>query len=169
MRSGRSRGALLGKIPRAPVLRYIEWGAARSRAAKGGFMLHVQHLSTPKEGLVDITAEVRRIVRDADVKDGLCFVYCPHTTAAITINEHADPSVRGDILRGLRTAFPEDPAFRHLEGNSTAHLKSSAVGASETVIIEDGELVLGTWQGLYFCEFDGPRNRRYIVKILRDA
>ena len=114
--------------------------------------------------LVDITAEVQKIVRTSDVGDGLCMVYVPHTTAAVTINESADPSVKADILMVLNKIIPWDAGYRHLEGNSAAHIKSSLVGASELIAIENGRLVLGTWQGIFFCEFDGPRTRKVHVK-----
>ena len=123
-------------------------------------------LSTPREGMIPITRVVRAFVEKSGVKNGLCVVFTPHTTAAVTINENADPDVKDDFILGLDRAFPDRPEFRHMEGNSAAHLKSSCVGASETVIIEDGKLLLGTWQGLYFCEFDGPRTRKCYVKIL---
>src|SRR5579871_5187402 len=105
---------------------------------------------------VEITADVRRAVLDAGITDGLCVVYCPHTTAGITIQENADPDVVHDLLLWLNGHIPKDvPGFRHAEGNSDAHLKSSLVGSSATVIVADGKLVLGRWQGVYFCEFDG--------------
>ena len=116
--------------------------------------------------LIDITADVQKIVRDSGVKDGLCMVYVPHTTAAVTINESADPSVKADILMVLNKIIPWDAGYRHLEGNSAAHIKSSIVGASEQVAVEGGGLVLGTWQGIFFCEFDGPRTRKVHVKVM---
>ncbi len=129
-------------------------------------MLFDFQLSTPNEGLVDITNEVTEAISESGVLEGLCVVYCPHTTAAITINENADPDVQADFMLGLANTFPELNAFRHAEGNSDAHLKSSAVGASETVIVSGGKPVLGTWQNIYFCEFDGPRTRRFYVKVI---
>ena len=130
-------------------------------------MLFDFKLSTPDEGLVDITNEVNAAVRESGVLEGICVIYCPHTTAAITINENADPDVKRDFLLGLDTSFPDLNEFRHAEGNSDAHIKSSTVGASETVIISGGKLLLGTWQNIYFCEFDGPRtNRKFYVKII---
>jgi len=123
-------------------------------------------LSTPRKDFYDITAQVRESVSKSGVSDGIAVVYCPHTTAGITINENADPDVVFDLLLGLEKAFPDRPEFRHSEGNSTAHLKASTVGASETVIINNGRLVLGTWQSIYFCEFDPPRNRKFYVKIV---
>jgi secondary thiamine-phosphate synthase enzyme len=116
--------------------------------------------------LVDITAEVQKSVRTSDVRDGLCMVYVPHTTAAVTINESADPSVKADVLMVLNKIIPWDAGYRHLEGNSAAHIKSSLVGASELIAIENGRLVLGTWQGIFFCEFDGPRTREVHVKVM---
>ena len=116
--------------------------------------------------LVDITAEVQKIVRTSDVRDGLCMVYVPHTTAAVTINESADPSLKADILMVLNKIIPWVAGYRHLEGNSAAHIKSSLVGASELIAIENGRLVLGTWQGIFFCEFDGSRTRKVHVKMM---
>jgi len=130
-------------------------------------MLYEFGLSTPRMDLVNITAQVREAVIKSGVKEGIAVVYCPHTTAGITINENADPDVVHDLLIGLDKAFPDRAEFRHGEGNSTAHLKTSAVGASETIIIDDGKLVLGTWQSVYFCEFDPPRRRKFYVKIVK--
>lgn len=120
-----------------------------------------------REELIDITAQVRKAVNELKVEDGVCCIYTPHTTAAITINENADPDVRHDILKGLAHLGLESVRFDHSEGNSPAHVKSSMIGCSELVIIEDGSLCLGTWQGIYFCEFDGPRNRKVYVKVLK--
>lgn len=118
------------------------------------------------EELIDITGEVQAAVTRANIGAGICLVYTPHTTAAITINENADPDVRADILRGLASLELERVAFRHAEGNSPAHVKSSLIGCSEMVIVAKGKLQLGTWQGVYFCEFDGPRTRRVLVSII---
>ena len=115
--------------------------------------------------LVDITSEIIKLVKNSAVTEGLCMLYVPHTTAAITINESADPSVRGDILMVLNQVIPWDADYKHMEGNSPAHVKSSLVGASQLVAIEKGSLVLGTWQGIFFCEFDGPRTRKVHVRI----
>ena len=123
-------------------------------------------ISTGKQGLYDITDRVAAAIAESGVKEGLCFVFCPHTTAAITINENADPDVVHDLLLGLDAAFPDRRDFRHGEGNSSAHLKSSCVGAGETIIVSGGRPLLGTWQGVYFCEFDGPRSRRFYVKVV---
>jgi secondary thiamine-phosphate synthase enzyme len=117
--------------------------------------------------LIDITSDVQNTVRSSGIADGLCLLYVPHTTAAITINESADPSVKDDILMILNEIVPWEAKYRHLEGNSPAHVKSTLVGASELVAIENGRLVLGTWQGIFFCEFDGPRNRKLHVKIMK--
>ena len=129
-------------------------------------MFYEYTLSTPRENFYNITPQLREAVVKSGVTNGHAVIYCPHTTAGITVNENADPDVVHDLLIGLREAFPDRPEFRHGEGNSPAHLKASAVGASETVIIKDGKLVLGTWQSIYFCEFDPPRNRRFFVKIV---
>jgi len=119
-----------------------------------------------KEVFVDITGQVEGEVRRAGIKSGVCVVYVPHTTAAVTINENADPTVRQDLLMSLRKAVPDSLPYAHAEGNSPAHVKSSLVGASITIPIEDGRLVLGTWQGVFFCEFDGPRHRHVYVQLL---
>lgn len=123
-------------------------------------------LTTEQQGMYDITDEVRQVLAESQIKAGVCHVYCPHTTAGITINENADPAVKHDLLLGLSKAFPDKAEFHHLEGNSAAHLKASCVGSSATVLVEGGKLMLGTWQGIYFCEFDGPRTRSYYVKIV---
>lgn len=126
-------------------------------------------LRTERQGYYNITGAVRETIREAGVTSGICVVFCPHTTAAITINENADPDVTHDLVIGFDEAFPDRRAFRHGEGNSDAHLKCSTVGASETILIEDGRPLLGTWQGVYFCEFDGPRTRRYFIKVMADG
>lgn len=116
--------------------------------------------------LIDITAEVRRIIRSYSVEEGLCHIFVPHTTAAITVNEKADPDVVRDIEEVLARLVPESSSYRHTEGNSDAHVKSSILGASAFVPVSGGELLLGTWQGIFFCEFDGPRTRKVWVKII---
>lgn len=123
-------------------------------------------IKTDPEGLFDITSQVESVVRESGIEEGICLVYCPHTTAAITINENADPDVKTDIIYGMAKTFPDDLKYRHMEGNTTAHLKSSTFGASEHLIIHNGHLIRGTWQGIYFAEFDGPRNRSYYVKVV---
>jgi secondary thiamine-phosphate synthase enzyme len=116
--------------------------------------------------LVEITTQVRDAVRAAGARSGFCVVYCPHTTAAITIQENADPDVVRDMLLWLNAAVPKDvPGFRHAEGNSDSHIKASLVGPSVMIPIDNGDLVFGTWQGVYFCEFDGPRNRSVVVQV----
>lgn len=123
-------------------------------------------LSTSRgEELVDITDRIEDLVKKSGLKDGLCIIYTPHTTAAITINENADPSVVSDIVASLKDIV-RDVGFTHIEGNSSAHVKSSLVGCSVTVIVEDNRLKLGAWQGIYLCEFDGPRDRRVYVKVV---
>ena len=117
---------------------------------------------------VDITADIEDMIRDKDISDGLCMIFVPHTTAAVTINESADPSVKSDILMVLNDVIPWQAKYRHLEGNSPAHIKSTLVGASELVAVENGRLVLGTWQGIFFCEFDGPRTRTVLLKFMTD-
>ena len=129
-------------------------------------MLYAYTLETPSEDFCPITPQVQGAVAESGVTDGICVVYCPHTTAGITINENADPDVVTDLLLAYREAFPDRPQFRHMEGNSAAHLKAGVMGSSATLLIEKGQLVLGTWQAVYFCEFDGPRHRRFYVKVL---
>ncbi|MDR1325705.1 MAG: secondary thiamine-phosphate synthase enzyme YjbQ [Treponema sp.] len=128
-------------------------------------ILKQYRISTGAEGFYAITEQVQAALTESGIQDGLCVVYCPHTTAAITINENADPDVVHDMLLGLRKAFPDRAEFRHAEGNSSAHLRSSAMGSSVTVIVAQGRLVLGTWQAIYFCEFDGPRTRKFCVRV----
>lgn len=122
-------------------------------------------LNTPQEGLVDITGLVRKIVAAGKVQNGLCQIFVPHTTAGVTINENADPAVVTDMLAALNRMVPDLP-YRHGEGNSPAHVKSSLVGCSQTVPLREGQLCLGTWQGIYFCEFDGPRTRNVWVQLV---
>ena len=122
-------------------------------------------LNTPTEGFIDITGQVRRVVAAGAVQNGLCQIFVPHTTAGVTINENADPDVVTDMLAALGKMVP-DLHYRHSEGNSPAHVKSSLVGCSITVPISEGRLCLGTWQGIYFCEFDGPRTRKVWVQLV---
>lgn len=124
-------------------------------------------LSTSRQTeFLDITREVEKIILKAQVSEGLVLVYCPHTTAGITINEGADPSVQEDILKILNQMVPLKGPYRHGEGNSPAHIKAGLIGSSVTVIIEKGRLLLGRWQSLFFCEFDGPRTRKVFIKII---
>ena len=116
--------------------------------------------------MLDISGDVQKIVEQSGLDSGVVAIYCPHTTAAITLNENADPAVVHDILMTLEELFPQDrPGYRHSEGNSDAHCKSSLIGCSEQVLLKDGQLQLGTWQGIYFCEFDGPRSRKVVVQV----
>ncbi|MDO9528576.1 MAG: secondary thiamine-phosphate synthase enzyme YjbQ [Syntrophales bacterium] len=115
--------------------------------------------------MIDITNQVRKIVNEREIKSGICHIFTPHTTAAITINENADPNVPRDIIMELDKVIPLNDNYRHIEGNSAAHIKSSLIGASEMVLIEDGKLILGTWQSIFFCEFDGPRTRKVLIKL----
>jgi secondary thiamine-phosphate synthase enzyme len=116
---------------------------------------------------IDITRSVQEAVRETGVKDGVCIVFIPHTTAAITINENADPSVVGDMTMEMNKIVPFKDQYHHREGNSAAHIKASLVGCSKIAFVESGKLVLGTWQGIFFCEFDGPRNRKVHVKVMK--
>lgn len=129
-------------------------------------MLFEYKLSAPRGDFYDITPQVREAVVKSGITDGIAVVYCPHTTAGITINENADPDVVKDLLFGLDKTFPDRPEFQHSEGNSAAHLKASVIGSSVTVIINSGKLLLGTWQGIYFCEFDPPRQRKFYVTVM---
>ncbi|MBS3906684.1 MAG: secondary thiamine-phosphate synthase enzyme YjbQ [Syntrophaceae bacterium] len=125
--------------------------------------------SSKQTELIDITRPVQEAVQKAGVKEGLCVIFTPHTTAAVTINENADPSVPRDILMELNKIVPFEDRYQHAEGNSSAHIKSSLIGCSLTLFIESGRLVLGTWQGIFFCEFDGPRDRQVYVKVVPDG
>ena len=125
--------------------------------------------TTQREELRDVTGEVAQAVRDSGLRDGAVLVYVPHTTAGVTNNENADPSVRRDVVMALRRLIPPDLPFTHLEGNSDAHVKASLMGSSCLVPVRDGRLELGTWQGIYFAEFDGPRRRRLLVQPLTGA
>ena len=122
--------------------------------------------SQSKEEFIDITDKAKDFVASSGVRDGLCLIYIPHTTAAVTINENADPSVKRDIISTLKKIVPDSLPYCHLEGNSPAHIKASLVGPSASLIIENGELALGTWQGIFFCEFDGPRRRKVYIRVL---
>ena len=141
-------------------------GKGEGEEYKRSTMERFEVVTGSREVFVDITRQVEEEVRKSDIKSGICVVYVPHTTAAVTINENADPTVRQDILMTLRKAVPDSLPYAHAEGNSPAHVKSSLVGSSITIPIEDGKLVLGTWQGVFFCEFDGPRRRQVYVKLL---
>ncbi|MDP2233706.1 MAG: secondary thiamine-phosphate synthase enzyme YjbQ [Actinomycetota bacterium] len=127
--------------------------------------MRFQVRTTRREELVDVTGEVASAVAESGVAEGWALVYCPHTTAAMTVNENADPDVVTDLLAGLARIAPRDAGYRHREGNADAHIKASLVGESVMVPVSCGKLDLGTWQGVYFCEFDGPRTRTLIVKV----
>ncbi|WP_427338207.1 secondary thiamine-phosphate synthase enzyme YjbQ [Caloranaerobacter sp. DY30410] len=132
-------------------------------------MIKTLQIKTEKHTeFIDITRKVQEIIMSSKVKSGVCYIFVPHTTAGITINENADPDVKSDMLMELNKIIPFDDNYKHIEGNSSAHIKASLLGFSETVFIEDGQLLLGTWQGIYFCEFDGPRFRKVYVKIIED-
>ena len=115
--------------------------------------------------MIDVTSQVAALVREEKLQNGLCHVFVPHTTAAVTINENADPDVQADILLGLARLVPEKGNYRHREGNADAHIKASLFGASETIVVHEGKLVLGVWQSIFFCEFDGPRTRTVNIKL----
>ena len=122
--------------------------------------------TTSKTEFIEITGDVQKAIQSDGIDDGVCLLFVPHTTAGITINESADPSVKSDILMVLNKIVPWKEAYRHLEGNSPAHIKSSIIGISEVIAMEGGRLKLGTWQGVFFCEFDGPRTRKVHVRLL---
>jgi secondary thiamine-phosphate synthase enzyme len=124
--------------------------------------------TTSQFQFVDITEKVREVLQKQKIDSGIAILYVPHTTAGITINERADPAVRQDILSELNKLIPLNSGYKHLEGNSAAHIKSTLIGCSEEVVIEKGELVLGTWQAIFFCEFDGPRTRQVYVKFIAE-
>ncbi len=124
--------------------------------------------TSERNQFIDITDRITDIVYNSEISSGIAIIYTPHTTAGITINENADPSVRRDIVEFLSKKIPYHGDYRHMEGNADSHIKSSLIGCSETVIIEDGRILLGTWQGIFFCEFDGPRRREVWVKIIQD-
>jgi secondary thiamine-phosphate synthase enzyme len=128
----------------------------------------IEVVTTSGNQMVDITNNLQQEVTKSGVKDGICYLYVPHTTAGITVNEHADPSVREDILTKLTELVPPGEGYRHVEGNADAHIKASIIGSSAAVIIEGGRIRLGSWQGVFFCEFDGPRRRRLFLKLIHD-
>ena len=122
--------------------------------------------SKSKTEFIDITEDVRALIKESAVQQGVCYIYVPHTTAGVAINEGADSSVKRDIISALNRLVPFEGDYHHMEGNSAAHIKATLVGAAQIVLIEEGKLLLGTWQSIYFCEFDGPRHRRVLVKIV---
>jgi secondary thiamine-phosphate synthase enzyme len=126
-------------------------------------------MSKLRNEFIDITSEVEKHITETGAQEGVCFVYVPHTTAGITVNEGADPLVQKDILSNLARLFPQHGEYAHREGNSDAHIKATLVGSSLYIPFEKGKLALGTWQAVYFCEFDGPRHRKVIIKVLQDS
>jgi secondary thiamine-phosphate synthase enzyme len=133
---------------------------------KGVYMEKLILNTTEQTVMVDITDEIQKIVSKSSLESGICYIFVPHTTAGITINENADPDVRLDIIMELNKIIPFRDSYRHMEGNSAAHIKASLIGESKTVIIENSRLQLGTWQGIFFCEFDGPRRRQVWIRII---
>lgn len=121
--------------------------------------------SRQRAEMIDVTDEIAAVIREEGFSEGFCFLFVPHTTAAVTINEGADPAVRRDILKYLAGAVPRNDGYEHAEGNSDAHILSSMMGASEAIAVEDGKMILGTWQSVFFCEFDGPRSRRLLIQL----
>lgn len=130
-------------------------------------MKYISLKSSRRDEMIDISHEIQRIISASGVKEGLIIIHCPHTTAGLTINEGADPAVKADIIDALSSLVPWDRIYGHAEGNSPAHVKASLMGPSLTVMVENGKLVLGQWQRIFFCEFDGPRDRTVYVKLLK--
>ncbi len=123
--------------------------------------------SVDRTSIIDITQQIQAIVKESGIKDGVCYVFIPHTTAGVTINENADPDVKSDMLMEINKVIPFNDSYRHIEGNSAAHIKASLFGNSETIFLKEGRLQLGTWQGIFFCEFDGPRTRQVWVNLIK--
>jgi len=122
--------------------------------------------SDNRTGIIDITHQVQSIINKSGIENGICYIFIPHTTACVTINENADPDVKADMLMEINKIIPFSDSYKHSEGNSAAHIKASILGNSETVFIQNGQLQLGTWQGIFFCEFDGPRNRKVWINLI---
>jgi secondary thiamine-phosphate synthase enzyme len=125
----------------------------------------IQVKTKARNELIDITPQVEKVVEESGIAEGICVLAVPHTTAAVTVNENADPSVKADIIAKLSELAPEGDRYRHMEGNADAHIKATLVGPSETLLVRGGRLSLGTWQGVFFCEFDGPRTRRVVIRV----
>jgi secondary thiamine-phosphate synthase enzyme len=123
--------------------------------------------SPDRTAIIDITKQVQSIVKENGIKNGICYVFIPHTTAGVTINENADPDVKSDMLMEINKVIPFTDSYQHMEGNSAAHIKASLFGNSETIFLKDGRLQLGTWQGVFFCEFDGPRTRHVWINLIK--
>jgi len=138
------------------------------RSPKSQNMERLSLRTNNRTELIDITDKAQSIVSKSKIKDGICFIFCPHTTAGLTINENADPSVRRDITNTLNKLIPANLGYSHSEGNADSHIKSSLLGSSLIIFVEDGRLSFGTWQGIYFAEADGPRSREVWIKILKD-
>jgi secondary thiamine-phosphate synthase enzyme len=132
-------------------------------------MKTLQVKTSRRTQLVDISSEVETIVRETGIHSGVCYVYVPHTTAGVTINEHADPDVASDVAALFDRLIPRQGPYRHAEGNTDSHMKAILTGTSQTIFIQNGKLALGTWQGVFLCEFDGPRQRTVVVKVIPDA
>ena len=126
----------------------------------------IQVKTKQRNELVDITPQVEKAVAESGIIEGICMLAVPHTTAAVTVNENADPSVKADIIAKLSALAPDDDRYQHREGNADAHIKATLVGPSEVLLVKGGQLMLGTWQGVFFCEFDGPRTRNVVIKVL---
>ena len=139
----------------------------RLRGVRNKMLIKLDVITKQHTEMQDITRLIQKAVSDSGVKDGICTVFVPHTTAAVTINENADPDVVKDFTKEINKIVPWEDGYLHMEGNSAAHLKSSMIGFSEQIIIDNGRLVLGTWQGIYFCEYEGPRHRKVYIKILQ--
>ncbi|MCC3375563.1 secondary thiamine-phosphate synthase enzyme YjbQ [Cohnella sp. REN36] len=132
-------------------------------------LFHEKLRTSKRDEMIDITRQAAALIARSGIRDGIAIVYCPHTTAGIAINENADPDVKHDVLLRLDEVYPwTHPEYRHAEGNTASHLKAITTGTSQTVVVADGRPLLGRWQGIYFCEFDGPREREYYVKVMAD-
>ncbi|MCM8823812.1 MAG: secondary thiamine-phosphate synthase enzyme YjbQ [Candidatus Omnitrophica bacterium] len=129
-------------------------------------MVIINISSTKRTEFIDITSQIERVIREKEIEEGICIIFCPHTTAGLTINENADPSVRSDIIAHIEKLIPYRGHYLHLEGNADSHIKASIFGSSLSLIVKNKRLILGRWQGIYFCEFDGPRERKVYVKVL---
>jgi secondary thiamine-phosphate synthase enzyme len=146
-----------------------EKDSGRTGMTDGGTMIKNINIKTKSRNeFVDITSDLQAVIDESGIKNGVCYVYVPHTTAGVTINEGADPSVARDIQNTLSKLIPHSGHYLHTEGNSDAHIKSTIAGSSQVIVIGEGKLLLGTWQSVFFCEFDGPRHRRVTVKIMSD-
>jgi len=130
--------------------------------------LEIKIKTTARNQVIDITPQVKQVIQDNDFQNGILIVYVPHTTAGVGVNENADPDVKTDFIRKMSDIVPEDPSFKHVEGNSDSHIKTILTNTSQTFFVETGSLVLGTWQGIYFCEYDGPRTRKCWVKFIEE-